>query len=117
MALITINNVVPASPDSIQISIMDLDGDTYRDSGGTIYRERITVKRKLTCHWAVMNEKDMAQLLGLVKGEFFKVTYPDPQSGQIETRTFYVGDRNVPSLVAIRGRVMWKELQMNFIER
>lgn len=96
---------------------MDLDGDTYRDSGGKLYRDRITVKRKIACHWAVLRQQDMAQLLQLVAGDYFKVSYPDPLSGQIETRTFYVGDRTVPSLVMVRGQIVWRELQMNFIER
>ena len=80
-------------------------------------RDRITTKRKLTCEWPALSMGEISTLLQAVQNVFFTVTYPDPMEGENITKTFYVGDRNMPVYMIKSGLPLWEGLSMNFIER
>lgn len=116
--MISINGVVIATPKSFQVDILDIDGETNRNSNGDIVRDRIATKRKIECEWPPLTQPEMSKLLKAVSGIFFTVTFPDPQLGMI-TKTMYVGDRSAPAYCydTKTKEVMWSGLKMNFIER
>ncbi|EJT5924480.1 DUF6711 family protein [Clostridium perfringens] len=115
--MLVINGVEIATPKTFQVDINDIDGETNRNAKGEMLRDRIATKRKLNCEWPPLNEYECSELLKAVKDIFFQVTYPDPMEGRALTKTFYVGDRNIPALAIVNGEVIWKGLKMNFIEK
>lgn len=118
MAILKINGVDMPDPSSFSVSIMDLDSEeSRRNILGKLNRDRVAVKRKLNCEWGPLTMSQISTLLNAVKDEFFQVTYPDPFVGGEATKTFYVGDRQMPMYSKVNGQILWEGLKMNFIER
>lgn len=117
MAILKINGVVVADPSEFSVEIMDIDDETTRNARGDLIRNRIATKRKLNCQWPALKMSQISTLLKAVKSVFFTVEYPDPMEGTRITKTFYVGDRQMPIYSVINGVVQWEGLSMNFIER
>ena len=113
---LVINGVTVVAPKSFKANISDVDGETGRNASGDMIRDRVAVKRKLECEWGLLSQSEIQTLLNAVTSEFFTVSYPDPQLGQI-TRTFYVGDRSAPAYSWANNLKPWSGLSMNFIER
>ena len=111
-----INGTTIKTPSTLQVDIMDIDGEAYRNAQGTMLRDRVAVKRKLNCTWNALTDAEMSTLLSAVVNQSFTVTYPDPQTGTDITKTFYVGDRNAPVYWIQNGEPLWKGLTMNWIE-
>lgn len=114
--MLRINGVAIAAPKSFQVDIADIDGESNRNASGDLIRDRIAVKRKISCEWAPLLQSEISTLLKSVSSVFFTVTFPDPQLG-IVTKTMYVGDRSAPAYLYINGEAKWNGLKMNFIEK
>lgn len=118
--MIKINGVdLPATPSSFQVTVIDLDDSeaTKRTADGTLHRDRIAVKRKIDMSWGPLNWSDTAAILQAVQNEFFQCTYPDPMTGKMETKTFYVGDRVAPFAVSRGSEIYWTGLKLTLTER
>lgn len=111
--------VVPPTPAELKWSISDLDGENSgRNQNGTLFRDRVAVKRKIECSWLPMNSANMSKLLKAVSDTFFDLTYPDAQDGDNRTITCYVGDRSAPVMRPNEdGTWLWGQISINFIER
>lgn len=116
--MIKINGVDIKTPSKFEATISDVDGETTRNALGTLFRDRIGVKRKLQLEFPPLTQSEISTILTAVSDVFFTVTYPDPMSGVI-TKTFYVGDRSIPMYVYGNGttQLLWEGLKMNFIEQ
>lgn len=119
MNLLLIDGVNPVEPASVEVLIIDIDSE---ESGRVLtnaeaFRDRIAVKRKLICKWNALNNREISQLLKAVRKPHFRLSYHDPESGNFETRTFYVGDRAAPICSAYGGEIIWKNVNMNFTEQ
>lgn len=110
------NGVYTVQPTSFQVLLSDLDNESSRDASGTMYRDRIATKRKLTCEWNFLSTLEISQILGIISNVFFDVTYLDPWDGKEVTRTFYSGDRTVPAAATFDSETVWN-LNCNFIEK
>ncbi len=110
---------IPRNPSEFSVDVMDIDdgSTTARTVDGTLHRDRIAVKRKINMRWNALTWDVLSQLLEAVSPVFFEVYYPDPMTGQYETKTFYVGDRQAPVAILRNGTIIWEGLTMNFIER
>ena len=117
MAILKINGVAIPDPSEFSVDIMDIDDETTRNAKGELIRNRIAVKRKLNCQWPSCGNAEMSIILKAVKSPFFTVEYPDPMEGTRITKTFYVGDRQMPVYSVIDGVVQWEGLSMNLVER
>lgn len=118
--MIKINGAdLPISPSSLKIGIMDLDNGetTGRTTDGTLNRDRIAIKRQIDITFPYMTWNNLSTVLKLVRDEYVKVTYPDTQSGKMETRTFYVGDREIELAFIRDGVYWWKELPITLTEQ
>ena len=115
--MLKINNVSIAVPSAFQVDIQDIDGESNRNAKGELLRDRIAVKRKLNCEWPPLTAEECSTLLNAVSSVFFNVYYPDSMTGNFETKRMYVGDRSIPALYMKDGKVFWKGLKMNFIEK
>ena len=119
MALLKINTVDLPAPTVLQPGIQDLDSEdgTGRNQAGTMFRDRIAVKRAVHCEWGVLTRSEMSALLQAMSPPSFSLTYPDPQTGTLETITAYVGNR-VPAICAVISDTdwMWTGLSVDFVE-
>ena len=119
MALLKINTTVLPAPTILQPSIQDLDSEdgSGRNQYGTMFRDRIAIKRKVHCEWGPLTKNEMKTLLSAMSGVSFSLTYPDPQEGALKTITAYVGDRSTSMLVPLsENNWMWAGLVADFIE-
>jgi hypothetical protein len=119
MALLKINTVDLPAPTALQPGIQDLDSEdgTGRNQSGTMFRDRIAVKRTVHAEWGVLSRSEMAALLQAMSAPSFSLTYPDPQTGALETITAYVGNR-VPAMCSVISDTdwMWTGLSVDFVE-
>lgn len=114
--MIKIDGVQIPTPSDYLVGIQDVS-KAERNARGTMIIERIATKRKLEFSWKSLSKAQLQQLLNAVSPVFFVVEYPDPQTGQIETGTFYAGDRSVGALRYVDGEVRWIDCKFNVIER
>lgn len=110
---------IAASPATFQPMIFDLDAEegTGRTADGTGYRSRIATKRQLELTWGPLTGPTMSALLKQMRDSYFQVTYPDIMTGNIETKTFSVGNRPAPFLVSKGNLIMWGGLKVTFTEQ
>ena len=110
---------IAASPATFQPMIFDLDAEegTGRTADGTGYRSRIATKRQLELTWGPLPGPTMSALLRQMRDSYFQVTYPDIMTGNVETKTFSVGNRPAPFLVSKGNTIMWGGLKVTFTER
>lgn len=111
--MLRINGVDITAPKAFQVDIEDVDGESGRNARGEMLRDRIAIKRKLNCEWGPLNDEQISTILKSVKDVFFTVSYPDPEEGTTISKTFYVGNRNMPMLY----NGLWEGLKMNFVEK
>lgn len=119
MALLKIGNIDLPAPIVLQPGIQDLDsGDgSGRNQAGTMFRDRVAIKRTVHCEWGVLNRTEMAALLQAMSPASFSLTYPDPQTGALNTITAYVGDRTPAMCTAISDTDWtWIGLSADFVE-
>ena len=119
MALLKINTTNLPAPTVLQPAIQDLDSEsgTGRSQNGTMFRDRVAVKRKVHCEWGVLTRNEMSTLLSAMSAPSFSLTYPDPQEGALKTITAYVGDRT-PAVCSVISDTdwQWTGLSIDFIE-
>jgi len=117
---LAINGVEIAKyPAQFSVTVMDLDDadTTTRTADGTLTRDRIAVKRQIEMSFNAMLWEDIAAIQQAMADEFFEFTYPDPHSGQQETKTFYAGNRKAAVAIVKNGVYWWTGLQLTLTEQ
>ena len=117
--MLKINGVAITTPSEFLVDIADMDSEqSQRVASGKLVRDRIAVKRKLSCEWSPLTMNEISAVLKSVKATSFSVEYPDPEEGNFITKIFYVGDRSAPAYWKDpkTGQYLWKGLKMNFTE-
>lgn len=119
MALLKINTTDLPAPTVLQPGLQDLDSEdgTGRNQSGTMFRDRVAVKRTVHCEWGVLTRSEMKELLTAMSAPSFLLIYPDPQLGELHTITAYVGNR-VPAICSVMSDTdwMWTGLSVDFVE-
>ena len=119
MALLKIGSTALPAPTVLQPGIQDLDSEdgTGRNQVGVMFRDRVAVKRTVHCEWGVLNRQEMSAILTAMSPQSFSLTYPDPQTGNLETITAYAGDR-VPAICQVISDTdwLWAGLSVDFVE-
>lgn len=116
--LISINGASVPAPDTYEVTISDLDASANRSGNGTLFRDRIAVKRTINLSWTSLTSSELSSLLQAVSSVFFTVIYRDPQLNSVNTGTFYVSDRT--QAVAIKqsdGSYRWGNISFSLVER
>lgn len=119
-SILKVNGVYIQNPQSYQVTIQDLDSEdgSGRNQLGEMMRDRVAVKRKVSCTFPPLLQHELSELLKSVKDEFFILTYIDPELGMTDMQA-YVGDRSMgiyrkePTTNIWR----WHEIKFNFVER
>lgn len=118
--MLKINGVdLPLSPSEFQVKIMDLDNSesSVRTADGTLTRDRIAVKRQIEMSFnGLLSTEQVSSVLSMMTAINFTFTYPDPFTGTILTKTFYVGDRPVPAAFFKDGVAWWKGFRITLTE-
>ena len=97
----------------------DVDGpDAWRSMDSTMHRERISTKIRLdiTCRPLYANEAKI--VLTAIMPEYVRVTYYDPQEGQIVTKVMY--SNNNPASFCHHypsGKELWHGITFPLVER
>ena len=118
------------SPSEIKWGIYDISSpDAGRTLDGIMHKERLAVggqKRKMELKWyavkfgsEIVNSVLMgsSNILQAFTPEYIDVKYPDPQTGNIETKTFYTGDKDLNFRLWLDGRQVMTDLSFNIIEQ
>ena len=115
MALVTISGVAIPTPTDFQVGVMDIS-KAERNASGRMIIERIAVKRKLFFTYSYITAADAAKILRLVAPTYYDVTYFDPVANQMESATFYCGDRQLGFIDYQNGVPRYKDFNFNLIE-
>lgn len=117
--MIRVNGMDIPEPATYEVLLSDLDADgSGRTADGTMVRDRVAMKYKLTMTWNALKPNEMAKLLQFVKDQFFSCEFLDPYTGTYIVRTMYVGDRTAPIAYSRNnGSFIWRSLSMDFIEQ
>lgn len=114
--MLKINGITVRTPQEMQVTINDVDGESTRNARGDMVRDRIAVKRKINIKFPPLTDVQIKQIMNGISDEFFSVEYPDPQLG-VTTKTFYVGDRTAPIYSRHKDICYWTDLSFGLIER
>lgn len=106
-------------PSSLKWSLNDVSqADSGRDVKGKMYKNRITLKRKLEMEFKGFDWKEASKVCdAFTRNEYFDVNYPDILDGMLETRNFYRGDITTEAFVWWDGKQILATLKFNIIER
>lgn len=120
MEILKIGNLF-VNPSSLEWQESDLDSNegTGRNILGDMFRDRVTVKRKLSVTFPPMLTNEMSKILKAIEPIFFDITYPDPKEGENVTMSVYVSDRTVPIFRYDKSANdwLWQGLAIEFMER
>lgn len=90
---------VPLDPATLDWGLQDVsssDAGRTHDANTTMYKMRLSQKRKLKLSWLNPTMEVASSILQLFNAEYFYVRYWDVMDNQYETRCFYSGDRSAP---------------------
>lgn len=117
MNILTIKEIAVTAPAKLSVGISDQDVNSDTDANATLHRNRVAIKRKLSCEWGDLSWNEISTILNASSDVFFPIKYPDPKTGNFETKTFYVGDRTSPVALIKNNTVEWQGLSCDFIEQ
>lgn len=116
-------HLVEIHPDPYKFSwgLNDVSGtDAGRtiDAGATMYKQRITQKRKIGLAWRNPDHAAVGRILRAFNPEYVWVRYFDAMEDAMAVRQFYVGDRSAPlRWYNTLGGTRFQELSFDIIER
>ena len=103
-------------PSSYEYKLSDVsDSDAGRTEDGLMHKMRIAQKVHLELAWQNITTSAASTILTAFNPEYIQVNYLDPKAGSYLTKTFYVGDRSVPSYNVRLG--LWSNVSFNIIEQ
>lgn len=87
-----------------------------RNANGDTVIDVINKKVKLQVTFRPMFDNDMQKLLGAIEDYVVDVTYRDSKTNTSKTITCYTGTPEPDYCFILPGKVMYKEMNLNFIE-
>ena len=105
-------------PSEMTFGIQDVSApDSGRDLSGYMWKLRVCAKRTIQLAWWQPSPALVSQVLTSVSPEYFSVQYTDPETNTLTTKTFYVGDRTIPTQVWGSNVKRYQKLSFKLIER
>lgn len=117
MPLLKITGIDIPTPSDYNVGLMDLSKADRNARGGMIIERIRGDMRKLELSWKYLSPEDTSKVLNVVSGVGFSVEYLDPKTNSFQKRTFYAGDRSVGALDFIDGKIRWKDIKFNIVEK
>lgn len=118
MAMLEINGYA-TTPSEMTWGLYDVSSsETGRTLDALMHKDVVAQKRTLSLQWNGVRPAEASAILKAVNSDvFFSVKYPDPMSGNPETRTFYVGDRTAPYKLWTTDNKIYSSISFELIER
>lgn len=91
--------------------------NTGRTSSGLMVGDLIRICAKLQCEFVPLDPEDTALLDNAVSRPFFRVTYEDPTSGRMVSKTMYAGDATYPIYTYANGQTIYDGVGVDLIEQ
>ncbi len=110
---------IPA-PDEWGWGLQDVsspDAGRVQDANATMYKMRLTQKRKLSPVWKNRDAATVAAVLRAFNPEYVFVLYHDAMENAYAVREFYTGDKSAAMCKFYVGGVEYSSLSFNMIER
>lgn len=96
-AMITVDNVEMKCPSGFTYGLQDVSSpDAGRTQDAVMHVMRVAQKVKLELEWTGLTWAETAELMQAFNPEYVVIKYPDMLTGQMETKTFYTGDKSAP---------------------
>ena len=108
------------TPDTFNWGLQDVssaDAGRVNDASATMYKNRVTQKRKISLAWNDPDGSETAAILQAFNPEYVWVRYLDPMTNGYEVRQFYTGDKTAPLKQITVGGVVYTSLSFDIIER
>lgn len=116
----TVDGVKCPCPSTFSWGLQDVsasDAGRTQDDNVTMYKNRLAQKRKITLAWNGVGTEMTSKILKMFNPEYVSVEYWDAMDGCVETRTFYVGDRNAPVKIWNVNSKLYTSVGFDIIER
>lgn len=97
----------------MEVLVADNSG---RDAAGNTFVDIVNRKYKLEMVFRPMNDTEMAALLNAVRDYVISVTFYEPRTRANKTITCYIGTPMPEFYTLQNGKILYKELSLNFIE-
>lgn len=118
MTMIEVDGVAVRAPFSFKWSKNDISGpNAGRTLDGTMHKNRIAEKRKLSLTWKGIRPEQVSAILQAFEPEYVSVSYPDALNGNTSTRTFYTGDLDAEIYSWTVNNKLYSLLSFSIIER
>lgn len=116
--MLLVDGVEIKDPSEFTWDLNDIsDSSSGRTQDGTMYKNRVAKKRKLSLVWWNPTPEEASKIITAFDPVYVSVSYPDAQSGQTETRTFYRSDPTAPVRSWAAGCRRYSKVSFNLIER
>lgn len=111
----TVDGVTMPVPSKYDWKLSDVsDADAGRTEDGKMHKLRITQKVHIELEWQNIKDSVASTILSAFNPEYISVQYYDYRTGSFQTKTFYVGDRQVTTY---SRRLGLSTVAFNIIER
>ena len=96
--MVTLNGVSVIDPSKLSWGLSDISSsDAGRDEQTKMHKMRLGQKRKYELAWNMISPEDASKILKAInEKEEFECTLHDAMDNEMQTRTYYVGDRSAP---------------------
>ncbi|MDY4971493.1 MAG: hypothetical protein SO101_14755 [Lachnospiraceae bacterium] len=117
--MIRVNGVYLKDPSFMSWGIKEIvNGENGRVEDGTMFKNVVAVKRKLSLGWNYPNSQEIADILQAFKPQYVKVTYHDAMDNELQTRTFYcTSDLSTPVQMWTAGKKLYSSITIDLEER
>lgn len=106
-------------PDPSEMTQSDYDiSDSERNAKGIMVAQMIREDvHKVECKWKILRPEEYAMIRAAIKKKFgLNVTYFIADTGQRGSLSMYAGDRKTPVYTYEKGKPVYKDFSLNFIE-
>lgn len=93
-----------------------VSADSGRNANGDTVIDIVNRKAKLYVVFRVMEDNEMARLMGAISDYVVSVTYRDSKTNSNKTITCYTGTPEPEYYFIHNDRVLYKDMSLNFIE-
>lgn len=96
--MVTLNGVSVIDPSELSWGLSDVSAsDAGRDEQTTMHKMKLGQKRQYQLGWNMIDPENASIILKAINSsETFPCTLHDAMDNEMQTRTYYVGDRSAP---------------------
>ena len=112
-----VNGVDCPTPSEFGWSLQDVSAaDSGRTQDALMHKNRVATKEKIQLSWNAPDPDKAALILQMFTAEYFDVTYRDPLTNTVVTKTFYRGDASANTYWWANDG-LFEKISFNIIER